>query len=328
MDYPPSFSLGISQLDAKDKDPVEFVLGTFDYEDPNFAENHSKHQNDPVTMKKLKEVPSKKKKSGSKATSKKKFDDSDRPRLLNVQGEIPKFTMLEFVIITGLKCTSDIDDYMYTSSSKSALMSKYFSNAKQGITRSKLITHVNMRNFDNSEDALNLAILFFVHTFMFSQHKKAPISLAHFQIVEDRRSADEVQPCVGTMAKEFSNFSTILPQKFLIKVGLAFPVSPEQPSKRKKTVIFQEDSPVVMDDDKSTRARPVCHVSGLYSETQKDAIDKREFGMSGFEHRHQGEIGVSPESDQLKFVPSSSTEPEGTSKLSLDSDEIKNYINK
>ncbi|PHU05343.1 hypothetical protein BC332_26165 [Capsicum chinense] len=100
------------------------------------------------------------------------------------------------------------------------------------------------------------------------------------------------------MAEEFSNFNTILPQKFLIKVGLAFPVSPEQSSKRKKTVIFQEDSPVVMDDDKSTRARPVCYVSGLYSETQKDAIDKREF------------------------------EPEGTSKLSLDSDEIKNYINK
>ncbi|KAM3361519.1 hypothetical protein P3S68_016373 [Capsicum galapagoense] len=95
--------------------------------------------------------------------------------------------MLEFVIITGLKCTDNIDDYMYTSSSKSALMSKYFPDNKGGIIRSKMITRVKMENFDKFEDALNLTILFFVHTFMFSQHKESPISLAHFQIVEDGR---------------------------------------------------------------------------------------------------------------------------------------------
>ncbi|PHT38091.1 hypothetical protein CQW23_21664 [Capsicum baccatum] len=39
-------------------------------------------------------------------------------------------------------------------------------------------------------------------------------------------------------------------------------------------------------------------------------------------------MSVSPERDQLNSVPSSSTEPKGTSKLSLDSNEIKNYINK
>ncbi|KAM3235977.1 hypothetical protein P3L10_016014 [Capsicum annuum] len=97
-----------------------------------------------------------------------------------VQGEIFKFTMLEFSIISGLKCTDNIDDYMYNSSSKSMLMSRYFSDNKGAITHSKLITRVQNENFDNAEDALNLAILFFVHTFMFSQHNKAPISVAHF----------------------------------------------------------------------------------------------------------------------------------------------------
>ncbi|KAM3397861.1 hypothetical protein P3S68_001375 [Capsicum galapagoense] len=85
-----------------------------------------------------------------------------------VQGEILKFTMLEFSIITGLKCTNNIDDYIYISSSKSALISKYFSNNKGAITRSKLITRVQMGHFDNAEDTLNMAILFFIHTFMFS----------------------------------------------------------------------------------------------------------------------------------------------------------------
>ncbi|KAM3380343.1 hypothetical protein P3S68_005916 [Capsicum galapagoense] len=95
--------------------------------------------------------------------------------------------MLEFVIITGLKCTSDIDEFMYTSSSKSPMMSKYFSESEGGITRSKLITRVKMENFENSEDALNLTILYFILTFMLSQHKEAPISVPHFQMVEDGR---------------------------------------------------------------------------------------------------------------------------------------------
>ncbi|KAM3236197.1 hypothetical protein P3L10_016234 [Capsicum annuum] len=86
MDSRPNFSLGLSQLDAKEQDiPISFVPDTFDYEEPNFAENRSKHRNDSVTMKKLKEVASSRsKKSGSKAASKKKVDDSGRPRLPKV----------------------------------------------------------------------------------------------------------------------------------------------------------------------------------------------------------------------------------------------------
>ncbi|KAM3205321.1 hypothetical protein P3L10_028731 [Capsicum annuum] len=88
--------------------------------------------------------------------------------------------MLEFAIITGLKCTGDIDEFMYISSSKFPLMSKYFSKFGGSITRSKMITRVKMKNFENSEYALNLVILYFVRTFMLSQHKEVPFSVAHF----------------------------------------------------------------------------------------------------------------------------------------------------
>ncbi|KAM3356098.1 hypothetical protein P3S68_022812 [Capsicum galapagoense] len=93
MDNPPSFSLGITQLDATVQDiPLGFVPATFDEQDPDWAENGSKHRNDPVTMKKLtNKAASKSKKSTSKA-SKKKFDDSGRPRLPKV------FTMTVCVI--------------------------------------------------------------------------------------------------------------------------------------------------------------------------------------------------------------------------------------
>ncbi|PHT52877.1 hypothetical protein CQW23_07339 [Capsicum baccatum] len=80
--------------------------------------------------------------------------------------------------------------------------------------------------------------------------------------------------CVGTIAEEFGDFSTVPPREILIKAGLASPELPEQPLKRRKTVTFQQDSPVVMDDDTSTRDRSVYHVSGLYSETQNNATDK------------------------------------------------------
>ncbi len=86
MDYCPNFSLGLSQLDSQKQDiPIGFVPGTFNCEEPNFAENRSKHRNDPTTMKKLKEAAtSKSKKSTSKTTSKKKFDDFGRPRLSKI----------------------------------------------------------------------------------------------------------------------------------------------------------------------------------------------------------------------------------------------------
>ncbi|KAF3682941.1 hypothetical protein FXO38_01023 [Capsicum annuum] len=214
-----------------------------------------------------------------------------------VQGKIFKFTMLGFVIITGLKCTDDIDEFMYTSSSKSPLMSKYFSESGGGITRSKLITRVKMRNFENSKDAFNLAILYFVHTFMLSQHKEAPISVTHFQMIED---GDEDQLRVVIADDDYDDFTTRPTQEFLRKAHLASPLSTEQASKGRKTVMFQEVSPAAIDEQKSISAPSVRHVSG--------------------------EIGVSREHEQLKFVPSSSTMPKGTSKSNLDMEQIKSYV--
>ncbi|KAM3319273.1 hypothetical protein P3S67_006473 [Capsicum chacoense] len=113
-----------------------------------------------------------------------------------------------------------------------------------------------------------------------------------------------------------------------MKAGFESPVSPDQPLKKRKTVIFDQEKQAVMDDDTSRCGHAVHHGSDLYHEMHKDAADKGEIGVSEIQHHHHVEIGVSPQSHQHKFVPSSSTQPEGTSKSSLDGDEIKNYINK
>ncbi|KAF3675911.1 putative protein EIN4-like [Capsicum annuum] len=92
--------------------------------------------------------------------------------------------------------------------------------------------------------------------------------------------------------------------------------------------MFEQDHQAVMDDDTSGRGHAVHHDSDLYRKTQKNTADKEEIGVSDIQHHYHGEIGVSPQSHQHKSVPLSSKQHEGSSKSSLDGDEIKNYINK
>ncbi|KAM3393800.1 hypothetical protein P3S68_002801 [Capsicum galapagoense] len=143
-----------------------------------------------------------------------------------------------------------------------------------------------------------------------------------------KRTSVEFQQRVGTITEELGDFSTITPREILMKVGFESPISPDQPLKKRKTVMFDQEKQVVRDDDTSGCGHAVHHGSNLYREMHKDATDKGEIGVYEIQHHHHVEIGVSPQSHQHKSVPSSSTQPEGTSKSSLDGDEIKNYINK
>ncbi|PHU29267.1 hypothetical protein BC332_01360 [Capsicum chinense] len=112
-------------------------------------------------------------------------------------------------------------------------------------------------------------------------------------------AGDEDQSRVVTRDDDYDDFTTEPTQEFLRKASLAKPVSTEQPSKKRKTVMFQEVNPVATDGQKSTSSYSVRRVS---------------------------EIGVFPEREQLKSVPSSSSTPEGTFKSNLDMGQIKSYI--
>ncbi|KAF3664084.1 hypothetical protein FXO38_10316 [Capsicum annuum] len=105
-----------------------------------------------------------------------------------------------------------------------------------------------------------------------------------------KRTTDELQQRVDTIAEEFGDFSTIPSQKILIKADFASPVSPDQPLKKRKAVMFKQNNQAVMVDDTSGRDHAVQHVSDLYSETHKDATDKGEIGVSEIQHHHHGEI--------------------------------------
>ncbi|PHU02306.1 hypothetical protein BC332_27557 [Capsicum chinense] len=278
-------------------------------QDPKFAENRSKHKNEPVTKKKLKKVAAfRSKKSGLKAASKKKFDDSDRPRFPK-QKKAP-ISLAHFQIVED-------DRYIHFPWAKitfEKLMSSWwqdFNIAKQFYSLSETSHALNVWMFECCSEhrtrIYNLQSKKFIGWVSFSEDFETfdPIIATSTSVARTlKRSVDEVQKSVSTITEEFGDFSTTIVKN---------------PHK---------DSPALIDDDISTRDHPVHHVSGLYFETQKDAADKREIGVSEFEHHQQREIGVSPERHQHKSAPSSFTLPEGTSKLSLDGDDIKNYINK
>ncbi|PHT93062.1 hypothetical protein T459_00944 [Capsicum annuum] len=287
--------------------------------------------------------------------------------------------MLEFAIISGLKCTGNIDDYMYTSSSKLVLMLRYFFNNKGAITRSKLITRVQNGNFDNVEDALNLAILFFVHTFMFSQHKEAPqdfntvkqlysldgmphvLNVWMFEccsevesknVVRQRNAIPRIQnwsvQCIRPNYESFMSgmftkhsYKNIQPTTDEVRrLNLSFskdfelcdPTTYDSTSdfeKLKRTAVeIQQRVGTIAEEFGDFSTIPLRKILIKAGFESPDAADKGEIGVSEIQHHHYVEIGVSTQSHQYKSVPSSSTQPEETSKSSLDGDEIKNYINK
>ncbi|KAF3685386.1 hypothetical protein FXO37_00702 [Capsicum annuum] len=104
-----------------------------------------------------------------------------------VKKAVLKFTIFEFALISGLNCTSNIEDFQYPISDGSVLMTKYFSVAKNGIFKKKIVERYKMRNFDNDQDALQMTILFFIHTFLLSETDDATVSFIEFNVAEDGR---------------------------------------------------------------------------------------------------------------------------------------------
>ncbi|KAM3394551.1 hypothetical protein P3S68_003553 [Capsicum galapagoense] len=91
-----------------------------------------------------------------------------------------------------------------------------------------------------------------------------PISAAYTSVAAKiKTSDDEDQSRVVTRDDDYDDFITGPTQEFLRKARLAKPVSTEQPSKRRKIVMFQEVSPATTDEQKSTSSHSVRHVSEI-----------------------------------------------------------------
>ncbi|XP_060218654.1 uncharacterized protein LOC132645599 isoform X2 [Lycium barbarum] len=100
-----------------------------------------------------------------------------------VNGTKLRFGLAELGIITGLKCCGDADKG-YESSGPNRLMDMYFSGLKK-VPKPLLVDCFLQKRWRSDEDAVKIAVLYFIHTFLFSTAtKKTFITKADFDIVE------------------------------------------------------------------------------------------------------------------------------------------------
>ncbi|KAK4724657.1 hypothetical protein R3W88_027436 [Solanum pinnatisectum] len=111
----------------------------------------------------------------------------------NFQGQITKclllleFSIKYFAIVTGLKCKGNVKNFSYPQSTPSRLIQRYFPDATIDITKSRLIQRFLIDNWETTQDAVQMAILYFVHTFMLCQLGKTSIPIEEFLMIEDGR---------------------------------------------------------------------------------------------------------------------------------------------
>ncbi|KAG5570569.1 hypothetical protein H5410_060335, partial [Solanum commersonii] len=108
----------------------------------------------------------------------------------HANGVILKFGIKEFAIIIGLKCKGNTKEFEYPESTPCRLFQKYFPGAVKSVSKNHLVQRFLMGNWENNQDALQMAILYFLHTFILAQTGDSSISVNEFLMVEDGRYQD------------------------------------------------------------------------------------------------------------------------------------------
>ena len=70
------------------------------------------------------------------------------------------------------------------------LFQKYFPGAVNSVTKYQLVQRFKMGNWGNDQDALQLSILFFIHTFVLTYLDNTIICIVNFLMVPDGRYRD------------------------------------------------------------------------------------------------------------------------------------------
>ncbi|KAG5586317.1 hypothetical protein H5410_046751 [Solanum commersonii] len=101
-------------------------------------------------------------------------DNTNKLHIGHANENILHFSIKEYAVITGLKCTCNSNNFRYLKFTPSKLFERYFPGAK-----------TSMGESDNNQDAVQMTVLYFIHIFVFSQLGNTPISIDDFIMVED-----------------------------------------------------------------------------------------------------------------------------------------------
>ncbi|XP_069152934.1 uncharacterized protein [Solanum lycopersicum] len=111
--------------------------------------------------------------------------------LIHVNGTTLRFTIRDFALITGLKCSDNENDFVSNTNEPNRIIHQYFEVGKP-VTKSQLIDKFDKKIWvDNDDDAVKFAILFYIHSFIFSEEPIGTvIDRKDFDLVESGRYID------------------------------------------------------------------------------------------------------------------------------------------
>ncbi|KAG5603459.1 hypothetical protein H5410_034829 [Solanum commersonii] len=109
--------------------------------------------------------------------------------LIHVNGTTLRFTIRDFAIITGLKCSDNEKDFVFNTEEPNRIILQYF-GVEKAITKSQLVEKFDNKVWgDNDDDAVKFAILFYIHSFILSEEPTS-IDRKDFDLVESGRYID------------------------------------------------------------------------------------------------------------------------------------------
>ncbi|PHT63025.1 hypothetical protein T459_33122 [Capsicum annuum] len=111
--------------------------------------------------------------------------------VIRAKGTNLHFSPREFVVVTGLNCVSNKDDFVFDEDLPNRLIEDYFGGAKY-IQKRELFVAFSEKLWgkDNDEDAVKFGNLYFIHAFLLSAVDTVVISRLHFDLVESGRYSD------------------------------------------------------------------------------------------------------------------------------------------
>ncbi|KAH0662140.1 hypothetical protein KY284_027071 [Solanum tuberosum] len=108
--------------------------------------------------------------------------------VIRVNGTILKFTLRTFALITESNCVGVIDDFNFNTKEPNRLIVQYF-GGNEFIRKLDLMSIFTKKVWaDNEDNALKFAILYFIHTYVYSGERTSKkIPRIHFDLVESGR---------------------------------------------------------------------------------------------------------------------------------------------
>ncbi|KAM3305450.1 hypothetical protein P3S67_012316 [Capsicum chacoense] len=111
--------------------------------------------------------------------------------VIRAKGTTLHFSLREFIVVTGLNCYSNKDDFLFDEDFSNKTIDRYFDGDRY-IQKRKLFAAVTEKIWgdENDEYALKFANLYFIHAFLLSSVDTFIIPRLHFDLVESDRYRD------------------------------------------------------------------------------------------------------------------------------------------